>query len=391
MKELPPVKSLVYGVFDAATRVFGRRKAAAEDTVALPDSPRILLVEFYGLGDLVILGGALDSLRKRWPTAKITLLAPPVAAAIFGHDRRIDALEIFSFPWHPHLHKNAPHRWDWKALRALTGRLRKEGWDLMLGRSDLAMNLLAKAIGPRVAIGLDHPGGKHFLTHLVEEKQNTFDYEGRIWQAYLRKLGCAPASYVPRIVSDPDDAESRAWLEKVAAWRQPARPLIGIHPGASLLSRCWPLERFQQVAAALRERADVLWFVDQNNLLPAAEDDRILPARCGLKPFVNLVARCDGYFGNDSGGMHIAAALGRPTFAIFGPQRPERFAPPNLAGLFFVPDFPCRPCSDKCIHPGVPPCLDRIPVAKVLESLNRFLDERIRSSAEHSAGRGAPG
>ena len=82
MKELSPVKSFVYGAFDAATRVFGRRKAAAGAVLERPDAPRILLVEFYGLGDLVILGGALDSLRKRWPAAKITLLAPPVAAAL---------------------------------------------------------------------------------------------------------------------------------------------------------------------------------------------------------------------------------------------------------------------------------------------------------------------
>ena len=89
MKELSPLKSFAYRVFDAATWVFGRRQAAAGAVLELPDSPRILLVEFYGLGDLVILGGALDPLRERWPTAKITLLAPPVAAAIFGHVRGI--------------------------------------------------------------------------------------------------------------------------------------------------------------------------------------------------------------------------------------------------------------------------------------------------------------
>ena len=372
MKELPAIKSLVYRSFDVLTRVAGRRDAG---DLALPDSPRILLVEFYGLGDLVILGGALDALRQRWPQARIKLLAPPVAGPIYGHDRRIDELELFAFPWHPHLQKHAPHRWDWKGIRGLARRLHQEGWDLMMGRSDLAMNLLARAIHPRFAIGLDHPGGKYFLTHRVEEHQDTFDYEGRIWQAYLGMLGCAPTVYVPRIVPDPTDAESPTWRERVVAWRKPGRPLLAIHPGASLLSRCWPLDRFRQVADALQSRADVLWFVDQNRLLPSPGQDRVLVVQCGLKAFVNLLAGCDGYLGNDSGGMHLAAALGRPTFAIFGPQRPERFAPPNLARLFFSPDCPHRPCNDRCRFPGPVPCLDRIPVSEVLEAMGRFLDE----------------
>ena len=375
MKELSGIKSIAYRGFDLLTRIAGRRPAEG-GAIDLPESPRILLVEFYGLGDLVILSGVLDPLRQRWPKSRIVLLAPPVAQPLFEHDRRIDRLESYVFPWHPHLQKNAPHRWNWKELGTLTARLREEQWDLMLGRSDLAMNLLARKIAPRYAIGFDHPGGKYFLTHRVSEKQNTYDYEGRIWQAYLELLGCAPETYLPRIVPDPEDPESRAWAEKIAAWRRPGHPLVVIHPGASILAKCWPLSRFQAVAAALRERADVLWLVDHNQLMPGAEDGRILAVQCGLKAMINLLSTCDCYLGNDSGGMHLAAALGRPTFAIFGPQRPERFAPANLAGLFFRPAFPCRPCGDTCRHAGIPPCYDEIAVPEVAGAIQAFLDKR---------------
>ena len=383
MKELSRTKSVLYRFFDLLTWGIGRRRHSKGMEIALSDSPRILLIEFYGLGDLVILSGVLDPLRARWPKAEITLLAPPVAAPLFGHDRRINAVELFAFPWHPHLHKHAPQRWDWKGLSGLIRRLRKTDWDLVLGRSDLAMNLLSWRIHPRYALGLDHPGGKHFLTHCIPEQQDTHDYEGRIWQAYLQKLGCAPTDYAPRIVCDPDDEESKTWLGKVAAWRSSSRALVAIHPGASVLSRCWPLERFRKVAQLLKDRADVLWFIDQNHLLPDPEDDRVLPVRCGLKSFANLVAICDCFLGNDSGGMHIAAALGRPTFAIFGPQRPERFAPPGLTGLFFRPSFPCRPCNDRCQYAGTPPCLAEIQVSEVEEEMRRFL-ERSSSQEERS-------
>jgi len=376
MKELSSFKSLAYGLFDAVTRLVGRHRSVGEARIEMSDSPRILLTEFYGLGDLVILSGVLDPLRRRWPKAKITLLAPPVAKPLFGHDPRIDSLEIYTFPWHPHLQKNAPHRWKWRELRGLAARLSEERWDLMLGRSDLAMNVLARRIAPRVALGFNHPGGKYFLTHWVSDSQDTFNYEGQIWEAYLRRLDCAPESYVPKILSDDTDAEGRALEANIQAWRQPNRPLVVIHPGASILAKCWPLPRFQAVAASLRNRADVLWLLDHNNLQPGAPDERILPVRCGLKALVRLLSSCDCYLGNDSGGMHLAAALGRPTFAVFGPQRPERFAPPNLAGLFFLPDYPCRPCGDACQFEGVPPCYDGIEASRVTREILTYLDRQ---------------
>ena len=101
-----------------------------------------------------------------------------------------------------------------------------------------------------------------------------------------------------------------------------------------------------------------------------------------------IINRCSLYVGNDSGPMHIAAAVGVPTVGIYGPSSPEYTSPrgsaaaPHLAVSAF---FPCSPCRerffDECPSPptedGRPPCLDKVAVLTVLEQVTRLLDSQV--------------
>jgi ADP-heptose:LPS heptosyltransferase len=124
-----------------------------------------------------------------------------------------------------------------------------------------------------------------------------------------------------------------AWLAEVADNVGPGRVIL--HPGAGAREKCWPLERFEALADGLdrkgREPLFVLGPVELDRWGPSAVDR--LRARWNvaadwpLQRLAAALASCGAYCGNDSGASHLAAAVGAPTVALFGPTRPEHFRP----------------------------------------------------------------
>ncbi len=105
-------------------------------------------------------------------------------------------------------------------------------------------------------------------------------------------------------------------------------------PGAGAEDKCWPIERFAELAERLGVEADVVFVVGPAEMerWPPEKVDWLasrFPTLCSppLTLLGGLLAGCDGFVGNDSGVGHLAAALGAPTVALFGPTRPEHFRP----------------------------------------------------------------
>jgi len=107
-----------------------------------------------------------------------------------------------------------------------------------------------------------------------------------------------------------------------------------IHPGSGSRDKCWPMERFFELARRLRNQHEVLWIVgpteldwwDQDVIDPIGKEFPLL--RCPrLEVLAGVLARCSVFIGNDSGPSHLAAAIGAKTIALFGPTDPRHFAP----------------------------------------------------------------
>jgi len=113
-----------------------------------------------------------------------------------------------------------------------------------------------------------------------------------------------------------------------------ARPVV-IHPGSGGVAKCWPLERFVELAGRLKDRGqDVLWVVGPAEVerwgegkLDALRRQWPLLENPGLESLAGLLAQCRVYVGNDSGVSHLAAAVGAPSFVLFGPSNATHFAP----------------------------------------------------------------
>jgi ADP-heptose:LPS heptosyltransferase len=137
--------------------------------------------------------------------------------------------------------------------------------------------------------------------------------------------------------------------------------------------RVWPLEYFQEIAARLRQKniaVQIACDVDQLDWWRSRGEAAIAPR--SVPELLALIDRSGAFFGNDSGPGHLAAACGRPTFTLFGPQLHEWFAPLHPASeVLEGKACPYKPCSDYCRFPA-PFCLQDQTVAEVWPRVEIF-------------------
>jgi heptosyltransferase-2 len=190
----------------------------------------------------------------------------------------------------------------------------------------------------------------------------------------------------------PDAPLPEAWpeprlhvpLADTTAWKA-KRGLTGprsiaLAPGAVGPSKRWPASYYAEVAQALIAQGWIVWVVGGPNETPIAHE---IVAAAGpqahdvtghdLREGILALAAADFVLSNDSGLLHVAAAIGTPTAGIFGPTSPQLWAPlnPLAATIETQTDVPCRPCHEPTCRFGHHRCMRDIPAAQVLDTIAR--------------------
>lgn len=342
-------------------------------------NPRsILIIELWGIGDLVMMSSILKPLRERFPEACISLLSKGAARDLFAGNLYIDDFIIFDFPWTRFRRKYAFWSWDWKGLLATTSMLRQQSFDLIIdARGDIRNNLLSFLIHGNRRLGYDWTGGGYFLTdkiNLYPENMHRVD----AWLNLLDYLGIRVEKSRPDIfVSKKEETCARDFLFKNGI--KNGELLIGIHPGAQIKSRCWPIDRFAELAESLKTKlkARIIVFVEPEGYgrdIPIKGE--FLKTKLPLRGMIGLIKQLDLLVCNDSGAMHIASAVDTRTLSIFGPGAIERIGPYGPGNtLLFKAGVNCRPCFDYCKF-SKPVCLEDISVEMVAEAAEKIIKER---------------
>ena len=326
------------------------------------------------IGDVVMISPAMRALRNRFPRAEITLLAKTwVLDALRGSPYYDRLLEYDR----PGAHAGPSGRW--RLIRSL----RRERFDLaVLFQKAFEAAFLARAAGIPFRIGFRTDSRGWLLTHPLEEP-----VEGHHVEDFLRIVEALGCQTTDRRLSFHLDQRSRdAAARFLRDTGSPSADLrVAVHPGASKPQRSWHPERFADVASRLaREHGARLFLLgseaDRPTLKRMADiigPAAILPpAGQTLREMAALLERCHLLICNDSGPMHVAAALRIPVVAIFGPGHPERTAPYTDARLYRVltADYPCSPCRQKffleCLPApsGKPYCLEDVPVGAAMRA-----------------------
>lgn len=343
---------------------------------------KILVVEYWNLGDLAILVPFLSNLRSTFPRAKISLLINEGLQPLLERQGIVDELIPVRVPWAQHFRrwrKYNPFSLDWISLLSAIYALRKRRFDWAFsGRMDVRDNLLLWLTGARRRIGYGIGGGGSFLTDRITPNLSR-PHRADLWLQLLEAISSGSnAKRMDFPLSSVDSDLADQFLGERGI--RPSSFLIGIHPGARSATRRWGEDRFAQVAQRLLQQTQVhvLWFSEPNSCIRVPHFDRCHSVSLDFRPFLAVLSRCHLLLCNDSGPMHLANLLNVPVVAVFGPQRPEWFGPRGPHdGVVIRPEFSCRPCSDYCVF-DQPYCLRAISIVEVYEAVTSRMNHILK-------------
>ena len=360
-------------------RLFGRSRTSGLEPLTQLTPGRILVVESHLIGDIVMATPALRALRERFRSASIVLLSGPWGRELLDGQGLIDEFIEIRFPWSTYDYSIGNL---WRMFRVLV-RLRKVRWDLAIDvRGDLRNIVFLYFAGAHRRMSYDFTGGEYLLTDVVRDApqlRHIVQYNAHL----VAQLGCDVGAAEPSLhVPDTRREEARTYLRAMDAIGD--RFTIGIHPGASKPLRLWRAERFAELADRfLEEKGNRVIF-----FRGPADREIISAITAGMKHSPSIIDQslsmlpalfqnCSVFIGLDSGGVHIAAAVGVPTVVLFGPAEPDRVMPVSRRTSVVIKDgYWCRPCDQvHCVQPDNT-CMDALSVSSVYQSAIAALNQQ---------------
>jgi heptosyltransferase-3 len=322
------------------------------------------------------------------------LLASPVLAVLQAHAQRIevDALVYDDtapmLAGHPALSVLHTIGRRWRALSALErlrhekrlfSELRARRYDLIVHLSDHTRGAwLARTLGASYSAGpIDRNRGgwwQRSFTHLYPLIRNRHAVEVNL--DALRRLGILPTTGERKVVFVPGKAADDRVHELVT------EPFVHMHPASRWRFKCWPAERNAALADRLAAEGhrvvftaapDETRFIDE--IVERMTSQAInLAGKLSLKELGALTARAKLFIGVDSMPMHLAAAMGVPTVALFGPSSEVVWGPWNVEQRVVTTTHSCRPCGvDGCGGSKVSECLTLLGVDPVHAAAQELL------------------
>jgi heptosyltransferase II len=320
-------KRLMLGALDLYARLTQPRGDAVGPASAQAIQ-RVLVIELWNIGDVILAMPFLAQLRASFPRAQVTMLACPHARTVLSGTGLVDEFIDTELGWSESSVRKNPFAYRWRELARLRRELQRRQFDLAFSsRMHVREHVVLALSGARRRVAF-HLGGGRVLTDAV--RLDDFNrHKVEEWLELLKPFGGAVALEAPRLkVSEAERSWAIGFL--AAGGISTEDRLVGIHAGASVPEKRWPMERFAEVAAtiAAEPATKVLAFVaPDGHGAQLAEIPGIIIAKVTLRELMALVERCDSLVCNDSGPMHIAGGLGVPTVSIFGSGIQHWFSP----------------------------------------------------------------
>lgn len=334
------------------------------------DVGRMLVIRPGGIGDAVLLAPAIEALKKKYPQAKLTVLAEKRNAGIFALIPGVDQVLRYDAPreFLAAFHLKPDVVIDTEQYHRLSA-------------------VVARLIGAGTLIGFGTNQRARLFHHAIDYSHD--QYEAISFMRLLGPLGIEPTS-IPEtpFLTIPDAVQSRA-ADLLTALL--GAPFVTIFPGASIPERRWGAERFGEVAAGLVALGYKLVIVGGQEdkaaaaLILANGDGLNLAGQTSLAETAAIIKQSAMLISGDSGILHIGVGLGTPTVSLFGPGIARKWAPQGGRHRVLNHHLPCSPCTkfgytQKCRHQAR--CIQEITPDEVVQAVIKTLPKDCRHSGE---------
>lgn len=346
---------------------------------------RVLLVKLVGMGDAVLVQSLAEHLQRVRPDLDIGVLTGPATREALGSNSKF-AMHVYD--------PDGADQGIWRALSKIR-EIRRRSYDVVVDFEQhiLLVAFFLRLTGIRYRVGLaaeDNPRSI-FQSHTIR-----LSGEDSMWMAYvalvrmiepsLGEVSTLPLARSESVISDID-----RWWEIHHLNKNGRIVAFHLGCGSRAVARRWPVMRFVQLAERLAAagQADAIVLSGRRDEQPlvqefAASFGGLAVDATGLDSIqhtAEVVRRCHLVVSNDTGVMHLAAAMGTPTVGLFGPNSPVRYAPVGPRAIsVYTTNIACSPCIH--IHRGIVPdcfadekgrCLLDIEVETVFAAVQRDL------------------
>lgn len=328
---------------------------------------KILVIKPRGIGDIVLSTIVLDNLKRHFSIAKIDYLTENFAKYTLKYNPLINKVISFS-------------KKDFPLKVALN--LRKEKYDLVI---DLWSNPRSAQItffsGAKYRAGFAYRGRKYAYNILgTSEKGNHHSAEHNL--ELLKSIGVPIHS---KIIHYYTGEVERLFAEEFFTKHFSQNELVfGIIPSGGWDSKRCNKKKWVEICSAVIEKYKgkilILWGpgdeIDAEFIKENLNHNCILAPKSSLEQMAALIEKCNLVIANDSGPMHISAALGIPTLGIFGPTNPKAHGPYSKKSDYVIKeDLHCIICN-KLVCPYEHECMTQLNVNLVLQKVDLLLNEK---------------
>jgi heptosyltransferase III len=311
---------------------------------------RILIIKFWGIGNLVQVSPTMRAIRNLYPEAEIVFLTLSQNRGVY---ERSDL-------YNKAIYLRLTTAWDFlRELLRLFFRLRSFNFNLIINLEPMVYfgELISFYVGVGDRVGFAVKGRNTLHTKPIEFRED--EHIARTFYRVLSVFGINDEPSEDKLLPEriPITQEEYGVAEELLLSEGIRKDqfLIGVNVNASEVAkgRRWPLENFAALCDLLTQRLNVriilfgapdeVPYVDQAVAMMRTTPVN-LAGRTSLREAIALISKMNLFITNDSGPLHLAYAMGVPTVSFFGPESPMRYGPLGEKHVAFYKDLDCSPC-----------------------------------------------
>ena len=345
----------------------------------------LLIIKLRYIGDVLLATPTLRAIKEARPDVLVTMMVNRGTEGVLSGNPDIDEILVLD-------------KGSLAAQWRLIVELRRRRFDTVIDLTDGDRSAFLSWIsGASVRIGFNDEHRRRGICYsAIVPPQPGLRHRIERDLAALKPLGVPASEQQPKLwLTEEDEAGADQLLDRLGIRRE--RALIILQPGARYWFKAWPAERFAELADRLTSEYPCQVLIggskDEEALAQRIHEAATsrpvsIAGRTTLKQFAAIAKRAVLFVGNDSGAMHLAAAVGTPMVALFGPSNPDEWGPRGGRMKVLYKGLDCRACFHPTCERGELNCMKQLSVEAVYTAASQLLASGVPQAKIHDSSEG---